>query len=77
MSYKNSFTDYISYIKNKAINKENNFVYNYSKCYNKGLELKESDPSQAVQIFSQLYKVKKDPDVLYQLQLLQASNPEC
>lgn len=79
MSNKHLYDDYISYLKSKAsVNNKKNKNYNYNKSYNRALQfLKDNQIQKAIFILRDLYKIRKDPDVLRQLQLLRLDNPAC
>ena len=53
--------------------------YRQGNCYyNKGLDLKSTNVSEAIKYFKLALKENpKDQDFLYQLQLLTANNPSC
>lgn len=75
---KNTFFDYNDYLSKKsAVNKNDGLNYSYIRCYNKAIQIKDTNPTDAVNILIKLYQIKKDPDVLSLLQSLQASNPNC
>lgn len=49
----------------------------YIQCYNSAVSLKDTYPNQALDIFKQLYEVKKDPEVLEHIQDLENVNIDC
>jgi hypothetical protein len=81
MDYRTTNRSYSDYLKSKgSVNLESNINCNYNKAYNKALKLSlgnTTEKKQSVTLLNELYKIKKDPEVLILLQNLVASNPEC
>lgn len=75
---KNTFFDYNDYLSKKSsVNSIDGKNYSYISCYNKAIDIKDINPTEAVNILIKLYEIKKDPDVLRLLQTLKSSNPNC
>ena len=77
MSQRNSYTDYSQYLKSQNTEECSRIARDYDKQYNRAFRLKDSNPTEAVNILTVLYGIKRNPDVLSLLQDLSGSNPEC
>lgn len=78
MESRNSVFNYTLFLSQKSsVNKNDKLNYDYDKCLNLAIELKDSKPIRSVEILKKLYEIKKDPEVIKLLQELKEYNVFC